>query len=74
MQGHDGQTVGNHRLGAVWSRVGQPAVPVRACRSGGRGLSPGATKSVRGWLSFYEGADIDGELKRLQDHAFKAKK
>ncbi|WP_165244679.1 carbon-nitrogen hydrolase family protein [Paludisphaera soli] len=26
---------------------------------------PGATVRLRGWLSFYEGDDIDGELKRL---------
>jgi hypothetical protein len=25
---------------------------------------------VRGWLSFYEGTDIDAELKRLKDLAF----
>jgi peptidoglycan/xylan/chitin deacetylase (PgdA/CDA1 family) len=27
--------------------------------------SPGETQKVRGWLSFYEGNDIDAELKRL---------
>lgn len=27
---------------------------------------PGETKKVRGWISFYEGADIEGELKRLR--------
>jgi peptidoglycan/xylan/chitin deacetylase (PgdA/CDA1 family) len=32
---------------------------------------PGEMKSVRGWLSFYEGADIDAELKRLKEVAFK---
>ncbi len=26
---------------------------------------PGATRRLRGWLSFYEGDDIDGELKRI---------
>jgi hypothetical protein len=30
----------------------------------------GETKRIRGWLSFYEGKDIDGELHRLQGHAF----
>jgi hypothetical protein len=34
----------------------------------------GQTKSVRGWLSFYEGADIDAELKRLKEVAFKPAK
>jgi len=27
---------------------------------------PGETKRLRGWLSFYEGADIDAELKRIE--------
>lgn len=27
---------------------------------------PGATQTLRGWLSFYEGADLDGELARLR--------
>ncbi len=31
---------------------------------------PGETKKVRGWLSFYEGTDIEAELKRLQKVAF----
>ncbi len=31
---------------------------------------PGQTKAVRGWLSFYEGTDIDTELKRLKAVAF----
>jgi hypothetical protein len=31
---------------------------------------PGGTKSVRGWLSFYEGEDIDAELRRLKKVAF----
>jgi peptidoglycan/xylan/chitin deacetylase (PgdA/CDA1 family) len=33
---------------------------------------PGQTKQVRGWLSFFEGDDIDGELRRLRRTAFKA--
>ena len=31
---------------------------------------PGETRRVRGWISFYEGADIDAELRRLRDVAF----
>jgi hypothetical protein len=27
---------------------------------------PGETRTVRGWLSFYEGTDIDGELRRIE--------
>jgi hypothetical protein len=30
------------------------------------------TKRIRGWISFYEGKDIDGELRRLRTHAFAA--
>ena len=32
---------------------------------------PGETRQVRGWLSFYEGRDIDAELKRLSKTALK---
>jgi hypothetical protein len=31
----------------------------------------GESRRVRGWLSFYEGTDIDAELKRLKEIAFK---
>ena len=31
----------------------------------------GETKRIRGWISFYEGKDIDGELRRLRTIAFK---
>jgi uncharacterized protein YfiM (DUF2279 family) len=27
---------------------------------------PGETRTVRGWLSFYEGKDLDGELRRIE--------
>jgi hypothetical protein len=27
--------------------------------------APGETKRVRGWLSFYEGSNLEGELKRI---------
>jgi hypothetical protein len=33
---------------------------------------PGATKIVRGWLSFYQGTNIDAELKRLNKIGFQA--
>ena len=32
---------------------------------------PGESRSVRGWISFHEGANIDAELKRLKEMAFK---
>lgn len=31
---------------------------------------PGQTRKVRGWLSFYEGDDIRGELRRLRKAVF----
>lgn len=32
---------------------------------------PGQTRAVRGWLSFYEGDDVRGELRRLRKVAFR---
>ncbi len=29
--------------------------------------APGETKRLRGWLSFYEGKDLDGELRRIEN-------
>jgi hypothetical protein len=34
---------------------------------------PGETRRVWGWLSFYEGTEIDAELRRLRDLAFGAR-
>ena len=31
-----------------------------------RGGISGETKRLRGWLSFYEGSDIEGELRRIE--------
>jgi hypothetical protein len=31
---------------------------------------PGESRSVRGWISFYEGTDIESELRRLKNRAF----
>ena len=35
--------------------------------------SPGETRRVRGWISFYQGDNIDAELRRLRDVAFASK-
>jgi peptidoglycan/xylan/chitin deacetylase (PgdA/CDA1 family) len=32
--------------------------------------APGETKRLRGWLSFYEGTDIDAELRRIESEAW----
>jgi hypothetical protein len=34
---------------------------------------PGQTRRIAGWLSFYQGNDIDGELRRLRKVAFAGK-
>ena len=33
---------------------------------------PGETKRARGWLSFFEGDDVDAELRRLRGVVFEA--
>ena len=35
-----------------------------------RNVAPGESRAVRGWVSFFEGADVQGELKRLGGVAF----
>lgn len=36
-------------------------------------LEPGKTARLRGWLSFYEGADIDAEFKRIESTGWRCK-
>src|SRR5262249_13969471 len=61
-----------------WERCGRalskPPCPCMHADSVSADGLPGKTKSVRGWLSFYEGTDIDAELKRLKKVAFKPTK
>jgi peptidoglycan/xylan/chitin deacetylase (PgdA/CDA1 family) len=59
---------GWERCGRAW---GNPACPCMHADPVVADCPPGATESVRGWLSFYEGTDIDAELKRLKEVAFK---
>ena len=56
------------RCGRAW---GNPPCPCLHADPVVEECPPGETKSVRGWLSFYEGTDIDAELKRLKEIAFK---
>lgn len=44
---------------------GNPPVPCLHSDPKVRDCAPGQTQRLRGWLSFYEGADITGEFKRL---------
>lgn len=62
---------GWQRCGRAW---GNPPCPCLHADPVVENCLPGATKSVRGWLSFYEGADIDAELSRLKEVAFQAMK
>lgn len=59
---------GWERCGRAW---GNPPCPCLHADPVVEDCPPGATRSVRGWLSFYEGADIEAELKRLKEVAFR---
>ncbi len=59
------------RCGRAW---GNPPCPCLHADPVVEDCPPGATKSVLGWLSFYEGTDIDAELKRLKQVAFRPAK
>ena len=58
---------GWERCGRAW---GNPPCPCLHADPVVEDCPPGETKGVRGWLSFYEGTDIDAELKRLKAVAF----
>lgn len=62
---------GWERCGRAW---GNPPCPCMHADPVVEDCPSGQTRSVRGWLSFYEGADIDAELKRLNEVAFKRAK
>jgi peptidoglycan/xylan/chitin deacetylase (PgdA/CDA1 family) len=62
---------GWERCGRAW---GNPPCPCLHADPVVEDCPPGATRSVRGWLSFYEGTDIDTELKRLKEIAFRPAK
>jgi hypothetical protein len=59
---------GWERCGRAW---GNPPCPCVHADPVIEDCAPGQTKRVRGWLSFYEGTDLDAELKRLREIAFK---
>ncbi|AMV24930.1 Polysaccharide deacetylase [Gemmata sp. SH-PL17] len=58
---------GWERCGRAW---GNPPCPCLHADPVVEDCPPGQTKAVRGWQSFYEGTDIDSELKRLKAVAF----
>lgn len=59
--------VGWERCGRAW---GNPPCPCLHADPVVEDCPPGETRAVRGWMSFYEGDDIDRELKRLSSMAF----
>lgn len=54
---------GWQRCGRAW---GNPPCPCLHADPVVEDCPPGERRSVRGWLSFYEGTEIDAELKRLR--------
>jgi hypothetical protein len=59
---------GWERCGRAW---GNPPCPCLHADPVVEDCPPGQTRRVRGWLSFYQGTDIQAELKRLQTVAFR---
>ncbi|MBI1839592.1 MAG: hypothetical protein HYR88_01925 [Verrucomicrobia bacterium] len=45
---------------------GNPPVPCLHSDPKFPDCKPGETKTIRGWLSFYEGTDIDSEMRRIE--------
>jgi hypothetical protein len=58
---------GWERCGRAW---GNPPCPCLHADPVVEDCPPGQSRRVRGWLSFFEGADVDAELKRLKAVAF----
>jgi hypothetical protein len=55
------------RCGRAW---GNPPCPCLHADPVVADCPPGESRAARGWLSFYEGTDIDAELRRLRTTAF----
>ena len=58
---------GWERCGRAW---GNPPCPCLHADPVVEDCPPGESRAVRGWLSFYEGTDVEAELKRLKAVAF----
>lgn len=58
---------GWERCGRAW---GNPPCPCLHADPVVEECPPGQSKAVRGWISFYEGTDVEAELRRLKTVAF----
>jgi len=56
----------DHHSGERCGRAWATRLSLLALRPVVEDCPPGQTKVVRGWLSFYEGTDIEAELARLK--------
>jgi len=59
--------VGWERCGRAW---GNPPCPCLHADPVVEDCPAGETRGVRGWISFYEGEDLQGELRRIAPIAF----
>jgi peptidoglycan/xylan/chitin deacetylase (PgdA/CDA1 family) len=65
---------GRHWVVTGWERCGRawgnPPCPCLHADPVVEDCPPGESRAVRGWLSFYEGGEVEAELKRLKALAF----
>ena len=71
-------TSGNRWIITAWEHCNRPwaNAPVPCLHSDPKfpDCAPGETKRLRGWLSFYEGADIEGEFRRIEQLGWRKEK
>ena len=60
--------MGWNPLDGVWQN---PPVPCMHANPRFPDCAPGQTVRSRGWISFYEGTDIEAELRRLEQIGWK---
>lgn len=69
---------GDRWIISAWERCHRPwaNAPVPCLHSDPKfpDCAPGETKRLRGWLSFYEGADLEGEFRRIEHLGWRTEK
>ncbi|QDU82739.1 hypothetical protein Pla110_45010 [Polystyrenella longa] len=67
-------SVGNRYIITAWERCVRPwgnnRCPCLHSDPQFPNLAPGESATLKGWLSFYEGEDVEGEMKRIEDEYF----